>query len=115
MKLKLPWIKKLKVDNLLNIESKLDAILQPVEPNPSFLLDLRGQLMGKRKTSLFGLQLPEGRFQTGLLFTGLLMSGVLILVAGVRAVLTILGALGLIQHLSSKEDDSASIQPRSIA
>lgn len=95
MKMKLPWQKKNKYINLSQLEKKLDDVMRPVKLRQEFVENLRNSLVGTPKQAKFALPKLESR--SNLLLLGGLLSSLMIIFTGVRAVLALLGALGLIQ------------------
>lgn len=95
--------------NLSNIELYLDDKLKTVTPRMEFVTQLRQQLIGKQKNKAFSMQ--KIKKEDVLLVFGALASVVLVLIAGIRAVTAILGALGLLQ--ASKQTRQKGIRPAS--
>lgn len=95
MNLRLPWRKSNKSNELSLVEQQLEGLYKPVEARPEFLDGLRQQLVGVRERKWLGLRVPS--FEFVLLVIGALASLSLVLVTGIRAVLTLLGTLGVIQ------------------
>jgi hypothetical protein len=112
MKIQLPWKKKriLLERDLRELEKHLSAALTPVEPRPGFVKNLRIKLVGKESRRLLGLE-PQ-KIQQGLLVVGGVLSLFVVVFTGIRAVLTLLSALGLLQLKKQVEDNSkAPLQP----
>ncbi len=107
MKFKLPWQKRSNQDELIVLEKRLDAVLSPVNPDPGFVKRLRAQIAGQPKKQLFGLSAEK--WQTGLLIFGGLASAALMMVAGFRALVTLLGALGLIRQVKKQIDETVPV------
>ena len=88
MKLELPWKRK-KItleDDLRMLESKLEALFQPVQPRVEFVKNLRVDLVGKPKRRLFpfqGVQWQQLALLAGgiVSFLGLVLGGIRIIVA----------------------------------
>lgn len=112
MKIQMPWKKKriLLEKDLQQLEKHLSSALTPVEPRPEFIQKLRVKLVGKESRKFFGLQ-PQ-RIQEGLLIAGGVFSLFVVVFTGIRAVLALLSALGLLQLKKQVEDNSkAPLQP----
>lgn len=112
MRIQLPWQKKASQSKIVKLEGLLDATLKPVAPQQGFIKDLRHNLVGKQEGMLFG-RIPHKTFRMGLLGLGAALSGVVLMIAGLRWVISLLGALGLIQlqRQKNKEQPSLPIQP----
>jgi len=82
------------IDGLEELEAYMDSILQPIEPSPGFIADLRARLEAAPG--------PETRWPAALRYSLLaaagLASSAIIVVTGIRATVTILGALGVLKH-----------------
>lgn len=95
MKFTLPWRKSNKHSELDQVEQQLETLYTPVAARPEFLDGLRQQLVGASERRWLGLRVPS--FEFVLLVIGALASVSLVLVTGIRALLTLLGTLGVIQ------------------
>lgn len=88
-----------KMDELSGIESYLQNLLKPVTPRPKFVSGL-----GER---LLQTPIPPARWVTFLGYTALisagLISGAIILATGVRAVLAVIGALGVAHQIKEQK------------
>jgi hypothetical protein len=106
MKIQMPWKKKkiLAERDLRVLEKRLSSTLQPVEPRPEFLHNLRFTLVGKEQKKILGF--PVNRVQEGLLVAGGIFSLSIVIFTGIRAVLAILSALGLMQLKKQVEETS---------
>jgi hypothetical protein len=104
MKFQFPWRKKSAQSKYDVFEGLLEAALKPVAPRQEFLNVLRQDLVGKKEGLLFGRISPK-TLRMGVLGVGAALSGALIMVAGLRWVLTLLGALGLIQLQRQKHKE----------
>jgi hypothetical protein len=97
------WGRKQKEQDLIAIERHLQAVLKPVKPRPEFVRDLRRQLV-----SQFSNLEPDPKTDTRqllLVSAAGFLSGTLILVLGIRTVLTLLGALGVIHQFKRQLDE----------
>jgi len=106
MKIQMPWKRKriLLERDLRELEKYLSSTLKPVEPRPEFIQNLRIKLIGKESKRILGL--PMQRVQEGLLIAGSVLSLFVVVFTGIRAMLAILSALGLLQLKKQVEDNS---------
>jgi len=104
MKLQMPWKKKKIIleRDMQIIEKRLSSTLKPVEPRPEFLRALRIQVVGKEQKRILGLS--AGRVKQGLLVVGGIFSLAVVILTGIRTILAILSALGLMQLKKQVED-----------
>jgi len=112
MKIQMPWKKKriLLERDLRQLEKHLSSTLTPVEPRPEFIHSLRVKLVGKESRKI--LNLPPHKIQEGLLIAGGVLSLFVVVFTGIRAVLALLSALGLLQLKKQVEDNSKTpLQP----
>lgn len=97
----------------LKLERTLQAVLQPVGARPAFVTDLKLRLMNARpEKARFSIQLPS--LDRGMKFALVILgvaSGILVLVNGVRALITLLAALGLIQGIKKEKEIRAGATP----
>lgn len=103
MKIQFPWRKKSAQSEYKELEGLLQSTLRPVSPRKEYLNDLRRDLVGKKAAPLFGRISPK-TLRMGIFGIGAALSGALIMVAGLRWVLSLLGALGLI-HLQRQKSN----------
>jgi hypothetical protein len=82
-----------------NVEYHLQKVMRPVAPPPGYVQDL-GRRLRKRTDSLILISRPAPRQYTWLLFLSLL-SGCLLLVLGIRALIGLIGAWGLTQQVKA--------------
>jgi hypothetical protein len=112
MKILLPWKKKriLLERDLRGLEKHLSSTLTPIEPRPEYIKKLRVKLVGKESRKF--LNLSPQKIQDGLLLVGGILSLFVVVFTGIRAVLALLSALGLLQLKKQVEDNSkAPFQP----
>jgi len=83
-----------------HVESRLQTIMRPVAPPPGYVQDL-GRRLRNKTDSLILITRPAPRQYTWLLFLSIL-TGVLLVVLGVRVLLGLIGAWGDAQD----EDES---------
>jgi hypothetical protein len=85
------------MNDLTNIEHHLQKNLRSVAPRPEFERALKSRLMNKPAATIRKAKLETKQY---LLLTGAgLLSGTILLVFGVRAVIRLLNALGLLQQM----------------
>jgi hypothetical protein len=100
---KLFWGRKRKETDLSELEGRLSLALKPVMPRPEFVRDLRSQLL-----SQFNAMEPESKVNSRqwlLVSAAGFLSGILILVLGIRTVVTLLSALGIIHQFKRQIDE----------
>ena len=90
--------KKIEDESFQELEYYLRTILKPVEPRVNFVSDLKARLVHTPDT---GSKLPA-RFHYALLAVAGVISSILIVITGVRAALTLLGAMGLMRHIKGQ-------------
>jgi repressor of nif and glnA expression len=97
MKIQMPWKKKKIIleRDLQIVEKRLSSTLRSVEPRPEFLRSLRVQVVGKEQKRIFGLSV--GKAKERLLVVGGIFSLAIVVFTGIRTILAILSALGLMQ------------------
>ena len=86
-----------------HVESRLQTIMHPVAPPPGYIQDLERRLRHKTG-SLLLIPQPAPRQYTWLLFLTLLSGGVLF-VLGIRALLGLIGAPGVTQQVKEQMDN----------
>ncbi|MEK6222977.1 MAG: hypothetical protein N2D54_12090 [Chloroflexota bacterium] len=112
MKLKLFW-KKSKDSNELGIlENQLDILFLPVAPQIEFVQGLRNELVGDSKKHK--LTLSPSKMRNGLIWVGGVASVFIMVMAGLRAIITLLGAVGIVQQIN-KQNQSTAEAPLRIA
>ena len=85
-----------------NVESRLQTCMHPVAPPPGYVQDL-GRRLRHKTGSLLLISEPAPRQYTWLLYLSLLSGGVLFIL-GIRALLGLIGALGLAQQVKNRMD-----------
>jgi hypothetical protein len=112
MNLKLNW-RQLRAKNMAieQVESRLQTVMHPVAPPAGYVQDL-GRRLRHKTGSLILIPQPAPRQYTWLLFLSLLSGGVLV-VLGVRALLGLIGALGVAQQVKNQMDNEypSSLNP----
>ncbi|MEW6717502.1 MAG: hypothetical protein AB1345_08365 [Chloroflexota bacterium] len=96
----------------IDIEQHLGSALHPVKPRPEFVRGLREILVGSAPGTT-RWQIPvismEGIKKAVLILVGI-ASGTLLIINGLRAVVALLAALGLLQQVK-KQVKEQSVQP----
>lgn len=96
-----PWRRRKNADleDLIGLEEYLDESLLPVKPRQAFVAGLGSRLMTEPE-----LQLPSISpvLQYTLLGALGFFSGVIIIMTGIRATITLLGTLGLLSQLRKR-------------
>ena len=84
--------------NLQDLESNMREFFQPVVPTPDFVADLKKSLL---RYPRWKIALP-GMLQSIMLVSAGLVSGILILVTGIRAIVTILGTFKILRQIKTQ-------------
>ena len=84
--------------NFQELESSLRKILLPVDPSPDFVADLKTSLL---RYPRWKIALP-GMLQSIMLVSAGLISGVMILVTGMRAIVTIFGTFKILRQFKTQ-------------
>jgi hypothetical protein len=110
MNINLPWKKQKPDEELTSLEGLLDRTLQPVNARPEFMMSLRGKLVGGVETQTSKINLAS--VQRALLILGAVVSGFFMILTGIRSILSLIGALGILRQYTQrkKEEQTASIQ-----
>ena len=87
---------------LADLEKLLASALRPVQPRSDFVKDLRQRLMDHSIPSVAQKRTPTSHY--ALLVTASILSGAFLLVAGSRAVISFLSALGVLSYMKAKVD-----------
>lgn len=101
--------------NLETFEGMLEGTFQHVSPRPEFVRKLKQQLIGYPRPSVETSKINSLEYILIALVS--LAGGTLFLVTGARAVLSLLGALGVVHFLKKQQDEkknfsgSRSISP----
>ncbi|MBN1148765.1 MAG: hypothetical protein JXA78_16005 [Anaerolineales bacterium] len=91
-------VTKQDIYELEDLEDYLARALRPVEPRPGFIADLRARL---DRAPAPQKQSPAA-LRYALLAAAGLLSSLIIVITGVRAAITILGALGVLGHVRNQ-------------
>jgi ribose/xylose/arabinose/galactoside ABC-type transport system permease subunit len=84
--------------NLQELEANLRGILQPVVPTPDFVADLKKSLL---RYPRWKIAFP-GMLKSIMLVSAGLFSGAIILVTGIRAIVTILGTFKILRRIKTQ-------------
>lgn len=103
--------KKTELDvELRGFELKLEDALTSVDPHPEFVIRLRKNLL-KQNLEISLIPEPQNqKLQTGLLVTGGILSVILMVLAGVRGVVSVFGIIGLLISFIKQNSQEASTQ-----
>ena len=107
MKIQLPWKKNHSADSL---EVLLESTLKPITPSAEFINDLRYRLLGKTEKKILGME--EDTFHLVVLVLGMVASGAVLIFTGIRAIIAILGSLGLLQQYRKTMKDTPVSGPK---
>ena len=99
MKLKF-WRTRQQDEDLSELESYLDAFYQPITPRPIFVDDLKARLLG----TPIPVALSLGTRNYVFLILAGVVSSVILIITGIRATMTVLGALGIIRVMRAELD-----------
>jgi len=110
MKIKFPFTFNNKAASLSSLEARLDSALRPLQPREEFVQQLRNQLVGVPDRHKIALS-PE-KMRNGLLIAGAAVSALVVVAAGVRATITFLGALGVIQQVKKQANEASPLPAR---
>ena len=86
--------------NLQELESNLREILRPVVPSQDFVADLKKRLL---RYPRWKIALPA-MLKSIMLVSAGLISGLIILVSGMRAIVTILGTFKILRQIKTQEN-----------
>jgi hypothetical protein len=90
--------------NLQELESNLREIFQPVVPTTDFVAGLKKSLL---RYPRWKIALP-GMLKSIMLVSAGLLSGLIILVTGIRAIVTIFGAFKIFRQIKTQKQVSAT-------
>ncbi len=102
MNIRWPWKTRALQKDINALESELDASLRPVAPRTDFVRSLRDDLVGKAKETPFFLR------SNFLLISGAVLSGLMMIMAGARSIISFLAAIGLIRQISRNKEEQDS-------
>ena len=110
-KYRFPWQADIDSDHGVEIESLLESSLNPVNPRSDYIHELRERL--NRVTPRPKFILPK-RFQYIILGIAGFISGVVLLLTGIRAITTFLATMGMIRQIN-RERRKKQLQESSVA
>lgn len=113
MKLQWPWKRTNKGDVVAKLEAKLASVMQPVQARADYLQDLRNELVGRPEKRFLGMRIKSPEFV--LAIAGGALSAVVLLVTGFRAVIALLGTLGILQQVNKQANENNPTSPMSPA
>ena len=93
----LTWWKHTELDEeLQSLQNELQDKLTPMEPRTQFVSDLRLRLMDQFTTPDVDPQMSQQQaLQTGLLVTGGILGSLIVVLAGIRSLVSFIGLVGL--------------------
>ncbi len=100
--------------DLEQIESRLAAAMQPVSPRAEFVSDLRARLLksAPNRASASQLNKPDrNTLPRGWLVAGGVAGGAVMLIIGLRGLLSIAGLIGLLLQRRQNEEPLAATSP----
>jgi hypothetical protein len=96
-------------DELMGLEKYLQSMLLPVEPRQEYLTYLHERLANEEGMRISLLDHFSPLTLRNVLITGVgIISSLLILITGVRAILALMSALSFLRHLKQKREAGAS-------
>jgi hypothetical protein len=105
-------MKKMNINDqeIAKFESLLESYLQPVTPRADFVRQLRRRLLDVSRPSV---KIPGTNYiRYGLIAGASLAGSFLVVATGIRAVMTVLGALGIIHFVKQQVDQKGISPPR---
>lgn len=91
------------------LESLLETYLVPVKPRPEFVKQLRRRLLDSARPKV---HFPGDKYlDYGLITLVSLAGSALVLITGIRAVLTVMSALGIIHLVKSQAEEKQVSSP----
>lgn len=110
MKIRLPW-RKDTAEKYNKLESLLVSTLKPVALRREFITQLRTEMVGEKKANPLSLVSPK-TLRMGIIGVGAALSGAFIMIAGVRWLVSLLGALGLLHMQRKQSKENQSLPPQ---
>ncbi len=109
MKIRFPWNKKVNPGSVEGIERLLHSTLTPVSPRSAFVTNLRHKLVDyEARPSL----LPDSKkLRYGLLGLAGVVSAALMIFTGIRTIISILSALGLLREMRRQMEEKRKSTP----
>ncbi len=110
MKWRLPWRKLLSPAELVDMESMLNDTLQPVTPSSNFVDELQGRLM-RDFANAMDLAAERRTISPAWIIAGAFFASFLVLIAGIRVVIALLGALGILNEMRRQMEEKEEAIP----
>lgn len=106
------WVNSEDLEDLAAIESYLRSLMEPVAPRAQFIKNLRARLFGRATHDETGLEVDFAPNYVLIAGAGIL-SSVLILITGIRALITLKGTIGTLRRVKTQvaQKQSAPITP----
>ena len=108
MKIAVPSFLKRSPQNFSDLETQLEAALQPVAPREAYISGLRRKLSAQWETAK-AVESPDTRDILLLIGAGFL-SGLMVLVLSIRVVLTLIATIGLLYQFKRQLNEEKSTQ-----
>jgi hypothetical protein len=89
---------------ILDLENKLGTLLKPVAPRTEFVYEL--------KTNLYNPDYKKKYLESTewvILIAASFFSGLVLLIVGIRSIVMIIGALGIIRHSANNKINTANL------
>ena len=102
--------KKLDERVIADMEGYLEAALYPVDPRKVFVGDLKSRLINAPVVEITSAEVV----QYALLGLAGILSGLIIIITGIRATITILSALGVLRHARSQAGQKGASAAQSV-
>jgi len=102
-------------ENLQRVETELQDTFTPIEPHPKFVMSLRQNLLKQYPSVALTPSPPQHQIlQTGLLVTGGILGSFLMVLTGVRGLISIIGVLGLLVSWL-RQNSQDTLTPQNLA
>jgi hypothetical protein len=107
--------KKVETDaKIKSLERELENALVPVKPRPEFVTGLRRNLLRQNFEIDLVPKSENKNLQSGILITGGILSALLMVVTGVRGMVSVIGVIGLLISIF-REDSQEATTPANLA
>ncbi len=93
------------------LETQLAATFQQVLPRPEFVSDLRSRLATREIQPVSAL-LPQ-KVSNGLLVAGGILGGLLMIITGIRGLISLVGVVGLVFQFFTRNTQRRQLAPAS--
>jgi hypothetical protein len=106
------WVNSEDLEDMAAVEAYLQSLLEPVTPRALFVKNLRDRVFGRKELDAPGLELDLEPSYALIAGAGIL-SSVLILITGIRALITLKGTIGALRRVKSQvaQKQSAPLSP----